>query len=75
MKETKNNLIERYIYAVTRHLSPKIRDDVEKELDGLISDMLEERCGDILPTDKDIKIVLLTVKKVIFSDGIKEGDA
>ena len=55
----KNNLIERYIYAVTRHLSPKIRADVEKELDGLISDMLEERCGDILPTEKDIKIVLL----------------
>ena len=26
----KNDLIARYIYAVTRHLPAKIRDDVEK---------------------------------------------
>jgi hypothetical protein len=54
----KNDLIERYIYAVTRHLPLKMRSDVEKELDGLISDMLEERCGDILPSEKDIRVVL-----------------
>ena len=53
-----NELIARYIYAVTRHLPPNMRPDVEKELDSLIADMLQERCGDILPTDKDIKAVL-----------------
>jgi len=53
-----NELIARYIYAVTRHLPPKMRPDVEKELDSLIADMLAERCGDVLPTDKDVKAVL-----------------
>ena len=54
----KNDLIERYIYAVIRHLPLKTRGDVEKELVGLISDMLEERCGDIMPAEKDIRVVL-----------------
>ena len=53
-----NELIKRYIYAVIRHLPPKMRPEVEKELDSLIADMLAERCGDILPTDKDVKVVL-----------------
>jgi len=35
-----------------------MRPDVEKELDSLIADMLIEKCGDILPTDKDVKTVL-----------------
>ena len=54
----KNDLIERYIYAVIRYLPLKMRGDVQKELDGLISDMLEERCRDIMPTEKDIRVVL-----------------
>jgi len=54
----KNDLIERYIYAVARHLPLKIRADVEQELDSLIADMLAERCGDIQPTEKDIRVVL-----------------
>ncbi len=53
-----NDLIERYIYAVTKRLPKKIRDDVSKELYSLISDMLDERCGDMSPTDKDIRVVL-----------------
>ena len=53
-----NELITRYIYAVTRHLPLQMRADVEKELDSLIADMLAERCGDILPTDNDVKTVL-----------------
>lgn len=53
-----HDLIARYIYAVTRHLPPKMRADVEKELDALISDMLEARCGAVLPTEKDIRVVL-----------------
>jgi hypothetical protein len=35
-----------------------MRNDVQKELDSLISDMLSERCGDIWPTEKNIRIVL-----------------
>ncbi|MDR2957093.1 MAG: hypothetical protein LBU61_02785 [Coriobacteriales bacterium] len=54
----KHELIERYIYAVTRLLPQKIRAEVEMELDSLIADMLNERCGPILPTDKDIRVVL-----------------
>jgi hypothetical protein len=54
----KNDLIGRYIYAVTFHLPKKIREDVERELDGLISDMLERRCNGAEPTESDIKAVL-----------------
>ena len=54
----KNDLIERYIYAVTKRLPKKMQDDVSQELKTLIDDMLMERCGDITPEEKDIKIVL-----------------
>ena len=53
-----HELIERYIYAVTRRLPVKLRGDVEKELASLISDMLEARCGAVTPEEKDIRIVL-----------------
>lgn len=53
-----HELIARYIYAVTRNLPQKQRGDVEKELESLISDMLETRCGAIAPTEKDIRVVL-----------------
>jgi len=55
----KNDFIGRYIYAVTRHLPQKMRDETEKELDSLIGDMLDARCGDRAPEEKDIKIVLM----------------
>lgn len=54
----KNNLIERYIYAVTKKLPSKLQNDVSQEIEGLIDDMLAERCGDITPSDKDIRVVL-----------------
>ena len=54
-----NDLIQRYIYAVVRYLPLKSHVEVEKELESLISEMLEERCGDIAPTEKDVRIVLL----------------
>lgn len=53
-----NDLIERYIYAATRRLPRKQREDVSRELEGLIDDMLAERCGGITPTEKDIRVVL-----------------
>lgn len=54
----KNDLIERYIYAVTKRLPAKNREDVSKELRSLIDDMLMERCGEETPTDKDTRVVL-----------------
>ncbi len=53
-----SELINRYVYAVTRQLPSAIRSDVDKELRELISDMLEERCGDMTPTETDVKVVL-----------------
>ena len=54
----KHDLIERYIYAATKRLPAKSREDVSMELRGLIDDMLTERCGDETPTEKDIRVVL-----------------
>ena len=54
----KNDLIDRYIYAVTKRMNPKIREDVQNELYGLVDDMLAERCGEVTPTEKDIRVVL-----------------
>ena len=53
-----NDLAERYIYAVTKRLPYKQRDDVAQELRGLIDDMLTERCGEVTPTEKDLRVVL-----------------
>lgn len=54
----KNDLIERYIYAATKRLPEKIKNDVSEELRTLIDDMLTERCGELVPEEKDIKVVL-----------------
>lgn len=51
-------LMERYIYAVTRRMSSKQKTDVADELRALISDMLEERCGEATPTEGDMWAVL-----------------
>lgn len=53
-----NDLVERYIYAVTRRMKKGMREDVAKELHSLIEDMLLERCGDLPPTEKDVRVVL-----------------
>lgn len=58
-----NDMIERYIYAVVRGIPTKIRKDVSDELQSIISDMLEERCGEVLPTEKDIRVVLTELGK------------
>ncbi len=39
-------------------LPARMREDVEKELHSLISDMLEERCQDMPPTEHDVLVVL-----------------
>lgn len=53
-----NDLIERYIYAVTKRLNRKQREDVAQELRTLVDDMLSERCGERIPEEKDVRIVL-----------------
>lgn len=53
-----HELIDRYIYAATKRMSNKKRNDVSNELRGLIDDMLAERCGDVIPTEHDIRVVL-----------------
>ena len=57
-RKMNNDLIERYIYAVTKRLPGKTREDVARELRTLIEDMLKERCGEVTPSDKDIRVVL-----------------
>lgn len=53
-----NDLIGRYIYAVSKHLPANIKRDVADELNSIIQDMLDERCGEVLPTEHDIRVVL-----------------
>lgn len=54
----KNDLIDRYIYAVIKHMKSAMKKDVAAELETIIQDMLEERCEDVTPTERDIKVVL-----------------
>jgi hypothetical protein len=58
-----NQIKQRYIYAVTRELPPAQRQDIEKELDGLIEDMLEEHTQNRPATDKDLEDVLYELGK------------
>ena len=51
-----SDLIERYIYDVTRRLPEKSREEVAKELRANIADMLGEN-----PTEDEIKKVLTTL--------------
>jgi len=54
-----NNLRNRYIYAVVRHLPIRMQTEVEMELSSLISEMADERKGNkTTPSEQDIKDVL-----------------
>lgn len=54
-----DDIIERYIYQVTKNLPTKNSKDIEEELKTLISDMLEDRTGPNEPTKEDINSVLI----------------
>ena len=54
----KNELIDRYVYAVTRRLPARLRNDIDKELHSLIEDMLEARCDGLMPEERDVRVVL-----------------
>lgn len=51
-------LIDRYIYAVTRGLPQKQQGDISKELRSHIEDMVAERVEEHRATEEDIKAVL-----------------
>jgi len=53
-----NELKQRYIYAVTRHLPVKMQGDVAKELDSLLTEMIEERFSGTMHTEEDVKGIL-----------------
>ncbi len=53
-----DKLIEKYVFGCIRGLPKKMRDDVSNEIRSLISDMLDDRCGEVLPTEKDVRVVL-----------------
>lgn len=55
------DLIERYTYAVTKRLPSNQREDVEKELKGLIADMLAERSGEGESSKTEVEAVLLNL--------------
>lgn len=38
-----NDLIERYVYAVTKNMSSKTRHDIADEIRSIIDDMLEDQ--------------------------------
>lgn len=51
-------LIDRYVYAVTKYLPEAQRADIEKELRGLIDDMLMDRTKGAPPRKEDAEAVL-----------------
>ncbi len=57
----KMEMIDRYVYAVTKRLPETQRKDVSDELYGLIEDMLDERVQGKNITDNDVEEVLLAL--------------
>lgn len=72
----KHDLVERYIYAVTKRLPGKQREDVSRELHTLVEDMLAERCGETSPGEKDIRVVLteLGTPQALYARYVGDGD-
>lgn len=56
-------LIDRYVYAVVKRLPQAQRADIEKELRGLIDDMLQDRTGGAPPKKVHIEAVLKELGK------------
>lgn len=51
-------LIDRYIYAVTKRLPKRQREDIDKELRSLFDDMISERCAKRAPDKSDIESII-----------------
>jgi len=52
------DMINRYIYAVTKHMNPMTKKDIENELHTLIYDMLEAKAHGSTPSKEDVNAVL-----------------
>ena len=53
------DLINRYVYDVTRRLPERQRGEIEKEVRGLVADMLVERYGDRDASKAELEAVLM----------------
>lgn len=56
-------LVNRYVYDVVRRLPQNQREDIDREIRGLIEDMLQDKAGENLPTIKDLEEVLQQLGK------------
>lgn len=54
-------MIDRYIYAVTKKLPQNQRQDIADEIRGLIEDMLDERIGNGKTQEKNLEDILLEI--------------
>ena len=71
-------IIDRYLYAVTKNLPRRARADIEQELRGAIADILEARCPGRLPAEADLRAVLAelgTPDALARQYGAREGRA
>jgi len=53
-----NNNVEQYVSAVLNILPKHMRSDVKQKLQNNISEMLKDRCGENVPEERDIRVVL-----------------
>ncbi|MCL2055145.1 MAG: hypothetical protein FWG90_12030 [Oscillospiraceae bacterium] len=53
-----NNNVEQYVLAVLNILPRHMRNDVKQKLQSNISEMLKDRCGENVPEERDIRVVL-----------------
>jgi hypothetical protein len=67
------NLIDRYVYAVTRGLPKKQREDIEKELRTLIDDMLEQYQGDEPYVNKVERVLIGLGDPELLADSYRES--
>ncbi|MBS4053409.1 MAG: hypothetical protein KGZ64_01360 [Thermaerobacter sp.] len=55
------DLINRYVYDVVRRLPERQRSEIDKELRGLIADMLTSRTADSTPSNDEVSVVLVAL--------------
>jgi hypothetical protein len=67
------NLIDRYVYAVTKGLPNKQREDIEKELRTLIDDMLEQYQGDEPYVNKVERVLIGLGDPELLADSYRES--
>ena len=56
-----NETIKRYIYAVACNLPAKAQPEVEREMESMVSELLDARCGGAEPGEEDVRAVLVSL--------------